>query len=155
MTPNIAVIDTMFSRFDMASVAIAELQRKGGVNIIRRTVPGIKDLAIECKLALDGGADIALALGWVGGAEIDKQCSHEASIGIQNAKLATNKHILEAFVFEFEGKDEADLLSIATDRARKHAENAYILVTDPKALTVNAGRGIRQGRNDVGPLKKA
>ncbi|MEK6953471.1 MAG: riboflavin synthase [Candidatus Micrarchaeota archaeon] len=154
MKYKIGVVDTAFARVDMAKCALEELSKKKDVEIIRRTVPGIKDLAVECKRVLNGGADICIALGWVGGAEIDRQCAHEASIGIQNAKLMAGKHILEVFVFEFEGKTPNELSAIAENRARKHAMNAYLMVSDPKSLSRNAGMGIRQGKGDVGPIRK-
>ena len=69
---RIGVVDTTFARVDMAEAALAEL-RKLPVKIERRTVPGIKDLAVECKRLLDGGCDACLALGWVGAADIDQQ----------------------------------------------------------------------------------
>ncbi|HLC47601.1 MAG TPA: riboflavin synthase [Candidatus Norongarragalinales archaeon] len=153
MKYKIGVVDTTFARVDMAKFALEELSILKGVEIVRRTVPGIKDLAIECRRVLDSGADICIALGWVGGAKIDTQCAHEASMGIQQAKLLANKHILEAFVFEFEADSDRALAEIAKDRARKHALNAYRLVSDPASLSKRAGMGIRQGKGDAGPLK--
>ncbi|MEK6843685.1 MAG: riboflavin synthase [Candidatus Micrarchaeota archaeon] len=150
MDYKIAVVDTTFARVDMAKFVLEELKKFPNVKITRSTVPGIKDLAVECKRLLSK-ADIAIALGWVGGAEIDKQCAHEASIGIQMAKLQTNKHILEVFIFEFEGTP-SEVKSIAEDRARKHAINAYNMLASPNSLKNNAGKGIRQGKSDVGKL---
>lgn len=136
----------------MGTAALEELQAYP-VRTIRVTVPGIKDLAVECKRQLDAGADIALALGMVGGAEIDRQCAHEASLGIQMAKIATNKHIIEVFVHENEARNETDLASLFDDRTRKHARNAARMLLDPSWLIHHAGRGLRQGRHDVGGLK--
>ncbi|MBI5225372.1 riboflavin synthase [Candidatus Micrarchaeota archaeon] len=150
MEYKIAVVDTTFARVDMAKYALEALSKFPDVKTIQSTVPGIKDLAVECKKLLEK-ADIAIALGWVGGAEIDKQCAHEASIGIQMAKLQTSKHILEVFIFEFEGTP-SEVKSIAEDRARKHAVNAYNLLANPTILKNNAGQGIRQGKSDVGKL---
>ncbi len=124
------------------------------VRTVRLTVPGIKDLAVECKRQLDSGADIALALGMVGGADIDRQCAHEASLGIQMAKIATSKHIIEVFVHENEARNEKDLLALFDDRTRKHARNAARMVLQPDWFTKRAGQGLRQGRNDVGGLTK-
>jgi riboflavin synthase len=152
MKYKIGIVDTTFARVDMVKFALEELSKFKDAEVIKKTVPGIKDLAIECKRVLDGGADICLALGWVGGAEIDKQCSHEASIGIQIAKLMTNKHILEVFIFEFEEKNPSALAKIAENRARKHAINAYKLLSDPASLANNAGLGVRQGFSDAGPI---
>lgn len=149
--PTIAIVDTTFSRVDMGQIALDAL-RDAGVNAVRVTVPGIKDLAVECKRQLDAGADVALACGMVGSADIDRQCAHEASLGIQWAKLLTNKHILEVFVHEVEARDDADLKSLFVDRTQKHAQNAARLVLEPEWFEKNAGRGLRQGRHHVGAL---
>jgi len=152
---KIGIVDTMFARVDMASFAINEIGKKfPGTKIVRSTVPGIKDLAIGCVL-LDKKEkpDILMALGMVGGADIDRQCGHEASLGIQMAKLQMKKHIVEVFVHEFEGKDEADLYSIFENRTRKHAVNAVLLAANPSELSKHAGQGVRQGRQDAGPIK--
>ena len=153
---KLAVVDTTFARIDMARFAVQEISREFGdsVVLIRSTVPGIKDLAVECKRLLDfEQCDAAMALGMVGGADLDQHCSNQASLGIQWAKLLTNKHIVEVFVHECEAKDERELYSICEDRARKHARNAVILARGSKELMNFAGKGLRQGRKNVGPLK--
>ena len=119
---------------------------------MRHTVPGIKDLAVECKKLLDDGCNIVVALGMVGGAQIDIQCAHEASLGIQQAKLLTNKHIVEVFIHENEGWSEREFLEICENRIRKHVENAVLLAENPNALVENAGKGIRQGKEDEGTI---
>jgi len=152
---KIGIVDTMFARADMASFAVEEINRKfPGTSIVRSTVPGIKDLAAGCVI-LDQKekCGIYLALGMVGGADIDRQCGHEASLGIQMAKLQMKKHIVEVFVHEFEGKGESDLYSIFENRTRKHAVNAVLLASNPSALSKHAGMGKRQGRADAGPIK--
>ncbi|MEW6035700.1 MAG: riboflavin synthase [Candidatus Micrarchaeota archaeon] len=150
---KIGIVDTTFSRVDMGAIALDEL-RKGFPEVLaeRRTVPGIKDLAVECKRLLDSGCDIAMALGMVGGAPIDTQCAHEASLGIQQAKLMTGKHIIEVFVHENEAWSAAELAGIFEDRTRKHVRNAVMLATKPETLVANAGRGVRQGKGDEGTL---
>ena len=153
MKVKLGVVDTTFSRVDMAGAALSELAKLPGVVVKRRTVPGIKDLAVECMRLLEGGCDACLALGWVGGADIDHLCAHEASLGIQLAKLLAGKHIVEAFIQESESKDEDELAEMARDRSRKHALNAYLLVAKPEELTKQAGNGLRQGRGNVGPIK--
>lgn len=151
----VGIVDTTFSRVDMGAIALDELQHRAPqLRIVRHTVPGIKDLAVECKRLLDSGCDIALALGMVGGAPIDQQCAHEASLGIQQAKLLTNKHILEAFVHENEAWSRRELLGIFENRIRKHVQNAVDLLTRPERLTQRAGQGTRQGKEDEGPLAK-
>jgi len=151
---RLGVVDTMFARVDMARFVKDEIESSyTDVGIIRRTVPGIKDLPVECKRLLEEGCDIVIALGMPGGKAIDKQCAHEASIGLIQAQLMTNKHIIEVFVHEDEGRDEKELYSICEDRARKHALNAVWLVKKPEELAKRAGKGVRQGGNDAGPLR--
>jgi riboflavin synthase len=153
---KVGIVDTMFARCDMAGFAIDEIDKKfPGTAIVRSTVPGVKDLAAGCVI-LDKKekCDIYLALGMVGKEPIDTQCGHEASIGIQMAKMKLGKHIVEVFVHEFEGKDKADLYSIFENRARKHAVNAVLLAADPEELQKFAGTGKRQGRQDAGPIKR-
>ncbi len=150
---KLAVIDTMFSRVDMGAIAIDELEKNyPDVEIERRTVPGVKDLAVECKKMLERGFDSALALGMVGGAPVDQVCAHEGSLGIQQAKLMTNKHIVEAFIHENEAWSESEFVEICNNRIRKHAHNAVLLVSRPKAMVQFAGRGVRQGKDDEGPI---
>lgn len=153
---KIGVADTTFSRVDMGALAIDELKSHyPQAKIIRRTVPGIKDLPVECQrmLTIDG-CDVAMALGMVGNAPIDTQCAHEASLGLQWAKLNTNKHIIEVFVHMNEGKNDDDLFALTEDRTRKHAHHAVWLVADQQKLLERAGTGRRQGRADAGPIKK-
>ena len=87
-----------------------------------------------------------------GRAAIDQVCAHEASQGIMLAQLLTSTHILEVFVHENEEDDPALLAEVCVDRARKHARNAYWMLYEPEQLTRNAGRGVRQGYADAGPL---
>jgi riboflavin synthase len=152
----IAVVDTMFARVDMGAFAIDELQKSErfelDFTIKRVTVPGFKDLAVECKRLIEFyNAKVALALGMPGKAEIDQVCAHEASQGIMMAQLLTNTHILEVFVHENEAKTDAELIKLVENRVRKHAKNAYDMLYNPKVLIDNAGKGIRQGFDDAGP----
>ncbi len=150
---RLALVDTMFARVDMGAIAIDEITKYNNVEIIRSTVPGIKDLAVECKKLLElEKCNVAIALGMVGGTPIDLQCAHEASLGIQQAKLLTNKHIIEVFVHENEAWNEEELRSIFEQRIRKHAHNAVLIASDPQALIVKAGKGIRQGKESEGIL---
>lgn len=151
---KLAIVDTMFSRVNMGAIAIDEITKNyPDVEIIRRTVPGFKDLAVECKLLLEKGCDIAIALGMAGGAPIDVQCAHEASMSILQAKLMANKHIVEVFVFENEAWNKKELMEIFDNRIRMHCHNAVALVTNPQMLIDNAGTGKRQGKPDEGKLK--
>jgi riboflavin synthase len=151
---KIGLVDTTFSRVNMGAIAIDELSKNyPTVEYVRKTVPGIKDLAVECQILLTTrGCDTVIAMGMVGEAPIDTQCAHEASIGIQWAKLNTNRHIVEVFVHMNEAKSEQDLFALAEDRVRKHVHNAVWLACDPQRLVERAGSGRRQGRQDAGPI---
>jgi riboflavin synthase len=153
----IGVVDTMFARVDMGTVAVQELESCPGYGerfgVVRRTVPGFKDLAVECKRLVENeGCRILVALGMPGRAEIDQVCAHEASQGIMTAQLMTSTHILEVFVHEAEEDEPERLVAVCEDRARKHARNAYWLLYEPEQLTARAGQGVRQGYADAGPI---
>lgn len=151
---RIGVVDTTFARFNMGDAAEDELRNHPGeYDVIRRTVPGIKDLPVECKILLEEeDCDLVVACGMVGRMPVDKTCAHEASLGIQWAMLQTNRHILEVFVHEDEAKDEAQLARLMDRRTREHAVNAFALVLEPERLRQNAGQGLRQGFDDAGPV---
>lgn len=150
---RIGVADTTFARVDMGGFAIDELKRTGtGFKVERYTVPGVKDLPVAAKRLLEErDCDIVVALGMPGAQEIDKICAHEASTGLIQVQLLTNKHVVEVFVHEDEAKSEKELTWLAERRAREHAVNAYDLLFRPERLEKNAGRGLRQGLEDVGP----
>lgn len=151
---TIGVVDTMFARYDMGAEAVAELASCPGYGeryeVIRRTVPGFKDLAVAAKQLIErDGCRIVVALGMPGSAPIDKQCAHEASTGIMMAQLMTTTPILEVFVHEDEEDDPADLARVFRDRCRKHARNAYWMLYEPEQLVRRAGHGVRQGHADA------
>jgi len=151
---EIGIADTTFARIDMAKFVIEEFEESGRpVKIRRYTVPGIKDLPAAAKRLLDSGCDLVVALGMPGGAEIDRECANQASIGLIILQVLTGKHVIEVFVHETEAQDEKKLYEIAQDRARKHAKNALRLIFDPESLTRMAGMGLRQGSPDAGPIK--
>ena len=152
---KIGIADTTFARYDMAKAAIDELKSNDtGFQIIRCTVPGIKDLPVACKkLFEEQECDIVIALGMPGPKPIDKQCAHEATMGLIQTQLMCNKHILEVFVHEDETEGEKELGWLADRRAREHALNALDLLFDPENLTKNAGKGLREGFEDAEPLK--
>ena len=150
---KIGVVDTTFARVDMGSFALAEFNKYNDVPVTRVTVPGMKDLAVACKKLLDDGCDICLAIAMVGSHKLDEVCAHEANMGIMQAQLMTNKHILSVFVHDIETDNEKDLYDICVDRATKHARNAYLLVAQPGELRETAGTGRRQGRADAGPIR--
>ena len=152
----IGIADTTFARYDMAASAIDELQRTGtGFRIVRRTVPGFKDLPVACKkLIEEDHCDICIALAMPGPQQKDKMCAHEASTGLIQCQLMTNTHILEVFVHEDEADSESQLAYLADMRAREHAINAYDLLFRPERLTRNAGKGLREGYRDAGPVRQ-
>lgn len=152
---KIGIADTTFARCDMAKAAIDELHSQAtSFKIVRYTVPGIKDLPVACKKLLEEEhCDIVMALGMPGSKPIDKQCAHEASLGIIQTQLMCNKHVIEVFIHEDEGKDEKELAWLAERRTREHARNVIDLLFHPQRLTQQAGKGLRQGFKDVGPLK--
>jgi len=154
---RIGVVDTMFARYDMGGEAVDELSSCPGhgetFEVLRRTVPGFKDLGVEAKkLIEEDGCAIVVALGMPGRAAIDQVCAHEASQGIMLAQLLTNTHVLEVFVHENEEDDPEALAAVCVDRSRKHARNAYWMLFDPEQLTRRAGQGVRQGYGDAGPV---
>ena len=152
----IGIADTTFARCDMGYSAIDELKsNQTGFKIVRYTVPGIKDLPVACKkLFEEQNCDIVMALGMPGSKPIDKQCAHEASTALIHTQLICNKHILEVFVHEDEGKDDNELAWLADRRAREHALNALDLLFKPEKLVKKAGMGLREGFEDAGPFKK-
>ena len=91
---RIGIVDTSFSRFDMASAAIDELRKQGGGFVVARyTVPGIKDLAAGARILFDRGADLVMALGMVGAQPVDKDCALAADFGLQAVQAQLGKHI--------------------------------------------------------------
>jgi len=151
---RVGILDTTFARYDMAKAAMDELKQLCSLKFIRRTVPGIKDLPVAAKQLFDEGCDLVMAFGMPGAAPIDKQCAHEASLGLIWAQLLTNKHVIEVFVFEDEAASEKELADLAEKRAREHARNVYRLLFKPDELTKLAGTGQREGGPDAGPLRR-
>ena len=150
---KIGIADTTFARINMADFAM-DVIKKSEHEIERYTVPGIKDLPVACKILFDKHkCDIVMALGMVGTMPIDKQCSHEASLGIQTTQIMTNKHIIEVFIHPDEAKTDEELYQIAKNRTEKHTLNVLELLKSKEALTDNAGIGKRQGKDDEGPIK--
>lgn len=152
---RIGIADTTFARYDMGNSAIDELKSNDtGYKIVRYTVPGIKDLPVACKkLFEENDCDIVMAIGMPGPKPIDKQCAHEASLGLIRTQLICNKHILEVFVHEDEAKDEKELAWLADKRSREHALNVLDLLFRPDNLIKKAGKGLREGFEDAGVLR--
>ena len=152
--PLYGVVDTTFATVNMGDIAVKRLQELGvpPERIVRTTVPGFKDLAVEAKRLIERRAcAIVLACGMVGPEEIDKLCGHEASLGIMQARLLTTTHILEAFVHMDEVRSDAALIRLCENRVSEHADNMVFLAERPQELVARAGTGQRQGFQDVGP----
>ena len=154
---KVGVVDTTFARVDMAGYAVRALQARGtGFRIVRRTVPGIKDLPVACRqLFLEDHVDLCLALGMPGKAEYDRTCAHEASLGLLFTGVLEAKPIVECFVFEGEAAGASELEELARRRAEEHALNAYAMLFRPRDLTRRAGEGLRQGFPDAGPVRRS
>jgi len=152
---RIGIVDTTFARIDMGAVAVDELKKTGtGFKVERITVPGVKDLPVAAKkLIEERECELVLALGMPGKEPIDKTCAHEASTGLIQVQLMTNKHIVEVFVHEDEAKNSKELAWLAERRTREHAVNAYNLLFRPEKLVRSAGKGLRQGFDDVGRIE--
>jgi riboflavin synthase len=150
--PVYGVVDTTFSTVNMGAVAVRTLQGLGipSQRILRRTVPGFKDLAVAAQRLVEEGCAIVVVCGMVGPEPIDKQCGHEASLAIAQAQLLTSTHILEVFVHMDEAKDDAQLIQVAENRTSEHAVNAFWLLEKPEELVKRAGTGQRQGFSDIG-----
>lgn len=151
---RIGIADTTFARVNMGKFAIDELKKHGSVVIERYTVPGVKDLPVACKkLFEEYKCDICMALGMPGGKEKDRMCAHEASTGLIQCQLMTNRHIIEVFVHEDEAADDSELAWLAEQRAREHAVNVIKLMR-PGTLEREAGSGQRQGFSDAGAARQ-
>jgi riboflavin synthase len=152
--PRYGVVDTTFSTVDMGAIAVETLRGLGlpPQRIVRRTVPGFKDLAVAAKQMVErDGCAIVVACGMPGPEPIDKQCGHEASLAIGQAQLMTSTHILEVFVHMDEARTDAELVGLCQNRVAEHAVNAFWLLERPEELVKRAGTGQRQGFSDVGP----
>ena len=154
---RIGVVDTTFARVDMADSGIRALKSAGtGFRVVRRTVPGIKDLPVAVRrLFQEDRADLCLAFGMPGKAEYDKTCAHEASMGLIFSGVLEAKPVVECFVFEGEARDDRELDTLARRRAEEHALNAYKMLFRPQELARASGGGLRQGFEDVGPVRRA
>ncbi|QGA54806.1 riboflavin synthase [Sulfolobus sp. E5-1-F] len=154
MTRKYGIADTTFSRVDMGSIAYKVIRSEDSeAEIIRYTVPGIKDLPVASKRLIDEGCDGVITLGWVGKTMLDKYSYLATSIGLIMVQILTSKHVIDVTVHEDEADDEERLKEIAVDRATKHAKNLVKLVKEGKnALTKYAGKGLRQGYSDAGEI---
>ena len=152
---RIGIVDTTFSRIDLASIATAEIRRLAPqVEVRRYTVPGIRETPLACKILIEKGrCGVVLNTAMVSRAGAEKRVEDQAVAGIVLVQLLTNTHIICAFFDENEAKDRKKLRDIVTDRTKKHVLNALRLLAVPGTLTDYAGLGLRQGSPDVGPLR--
>lgn len=151
---KIGIADTTFARVDMAAFAIDLIKKNSAAKTVRYTVPGFKDLPVACKrLFEEDKCDIVMAFGMAGPKPVDKQCAHEASLGLQAVQLMANKHILEVFVHMDEANTEKEIYGISKNRAERHALNALALLKGRTELTKYAGTGKRQGKENEGTIK--
>ena len=74
-------------------------------------------------------------------------------MGLITVQVLTNTHIIEVFVHEDEAKNDTELAWLADQRTREHVHNVIHLLYNPEYLTKNAGKGLRQGFEDMGPVK--
>ncbi|MEM3667121.1 MAG: riboflavin synthase [Thermoplasmatales archaeon] len=147
------IVDTTFSRVDMGKIAYETIRKEDpDGNILRYTVPGIKDLPVGAVKLFEDGCDGVITLGWVGKTVLDKYSYLAASIGLINAQLMVKKHIMDVTVHEDE-VEESQLAELARDRTIKHSRNLVLLVTGGgSSLRSSAGKGLRQGYNNAGPI---
>lgn len=153
---RVGVADTTFARVDMAKYAIEVLKEElPDAEIIRYTVPGVKDLPGAARILIkEYGCEGVITLGWVGRGEVDKYSYLAASVGLIMVEVLYGKHVIDVTVHEDEASSDRELEEIAIDRARKHAKNlALLLKKGREALTRYAGKGLRQGGPDVGPIR--
>jgi riboflavin synthase len=74
-------------------------------------------------------------------------------MGLIYAQLLCNTHIIEVFVYEDEARDDKELAWLADKRTREHAINVVNILFHEDKIQKNAGKGLRQGFPDVGPVK--
>src|SRR2546430_11503198 len=84
---RIGIVDTSFSRYDMASAAIDELRKQGGGFLVERyTVPGIKDLAAGARILFHRGCEPVLAPGLARRQPVGQGCPRAAGLGLQGGQ---------------------------------------------------------------------
>ncbi|MEM3938639.1 MAG: riboflavin synthase, partial [Saccharolobus sp.] len=110
------IVDTTFSRVDMGSIAYKVIKNEDEeAEIVRYTVPGIKDLPVSAKKLIEEGCDGVISLGWVGKTMLDKYSYLASSLGLILVQILTSKHIIDVTVHEDEADNEDELKKIAID----------------------------------------
>jgi len=152
---KIGVVDTTFSRVDMAKIVIREIKKiEPSAETVRITVPGIKDLpGAAHRLIKSENCDGVITLGWVGKNLVDKLSYVVSSLGLIMVQIIDDSIVIDVTVHEDEATDDKTLKKIAEDRAKKHARNLIYMVKDPRYLEKYAGKGLRQGYPGVGPIE--
>ena len=140
----------MFARYDMGAAARDELASCPGYGetfeVVARTVPGFKDLAVAAKVLSSARA---AGSSWPWGCPARRPSTSSArtrpSTGIMSAQLMTSTPILEVFVHEDETDDPAELARLFENRSRAHARNAYWMLFAPEELRAARGPGRAPG----------
>ena len=155
MTLKICVVDTTFARIDMFKYFMETIKKEyPSAEIIRQTVPGIKDIPGALKrLISKHKCNGAISLGWVGKELVDKFSYIAYSVGIIMLGILTEIPIIDVTIHEDEAESPEKLINIAIDRVKKHTRNLILLLTRPKELSKFAGSGLRQGYPNVGALE--
>jgi len=149
----VAVIDTMFSRVNMGTIAYETIREElPNYKVERITVPGAKDLPGAARRAIDSGCEGVITLGWIGRREADKITYLVSSMGLVMLGVLTGKIIVDVTIHEDEADNPEELRKIAQDRARDHARNLAYMLKKPESLVKRAGKGVRQGYPDAGPI---
>lgn len=155
---KIGIIDTAYSRVDMATVIEDEFRNTQlidyqPVELVFATVPGHKELAVGAlRLIENNQCNICITLGWVGPKECDQTSAHEAALAIAMAKVKTSCHILECFIFEANYNEE-DLAKIASKCAVSHLKSALQLVSVDPMRAVPSSIGDREGQQNASVLR--
>jgi len=155
---RVGIVDTTFARINMGDIAERVIRNElPSASIVRYTVPGIKDIPVAAKkLIEERECEAVITLGWVGRTLTDKISYAVASMALQLVQLMTNKHVIDVTIHEDEVEKPEELREIAIDRVVKHSKNLVILLRKGgEGLRPYAGKGIRQGYRDVGPLEGA
>ncbi|MGI0117721.1 riboflavin synthase [Zooshikella sp. RANM57] len=158
MMKKIGIVDTAFSRVDMAKFAIQQIEQakqicNSELTWLKATVPGHKEVAVEAlRLLEQEQCDICIVFGWVGPKALDLTSAHEAAIALAMAKVQARKHVLECFIFESQHEQDA-LFEAASQRAVAHAKSAISMITDDPAWVVHSSIGDREGEANASVLE--
>ena len=120
---RIGIADTTFARYDMGAAAIDELKKNASdLKIIRTTVPGVKDLPVASKKLIE-----------------EEGCEIVMALGMPGPMEKDKMCAHEAST----GLIRAQLMT---------AQNLIKMMFHPKQMRKEAGKGMREGKEDAGPL---